>query len=176
MKHFISPVGTEDWFTYLKERSAVEIQWKYYWLKPRRAIIRGNELYFIELIGLNGVQPYAPLRVLRQFGQIQMIPLRSHMSHYGYDFGSELPQVNTILRRWKNVITIDVQEHRPFCTPEYYVWLLEDTEHRDLSEGGLPGFGDEKERRWARNLLNTDYDITPEMRKQIVPNIGEQHN
>ena len=87
MKHSISPVGTEDWFTYLKERSAVEIQWKYYWLKPRRAIIRGNELYFIELIGLNGVQPYAPLRVLRQFGQIQMIPLRSHMSHYGYDFG-----------------------------------------------------------------------------------------
>ena len=32
------------------------------------------------------------------------------------------------------------------------------------------------ERRWASNLLNTDYDITPEMRKQIVPNIGEQHN
>ena len=123
MKYFISPVGTEDWFTYLKERSSVEIQWKYYLLKPQRAIIRRNELYIIELIGLNGVQPYAPLRVLRQFGQIQMIPLRSHMSHYGYDFGSELPQVNTILRRWKNVITIDVQEHRPFGTPEYYIWL-----------------------------------------------------
>ena len=74
----------------------------YYWLKPQRAIIRGTELYFIELIGLNGVQTYAPLRVLLQFGQIQMIPLRSHMSHYGYDFGSELPQVNTILRRWQN--------------------------------------------------------------------------
>ena len=145
-------------------------------MKPRRAIIRGNELYFIELIGLNGVQPYAPLRVLRQFGQIQMIPLRSHMSHYGYDFGSELPQVNTILQRWENVITIDIQDHRPFCTPEYYVWILEDAEHRDLSEGGLPGFGDEKERRWARNLLNTDYDITLEMKKQIVPNIGEQHD
>ena len=98
------------------------------------------------------------------------------MSHYGYDFGSELPQVKTILRRWKNVITIDVQEHRPFCTLEYYVWLLEYAEHRDLREGFPPGFGDEKERIWARNLLNTDYDITPEMRKQIVPNIGEQHD
>ena len=32
------------------------------------------------------------------------------------------------------------------------------------------------ERRWASNLLNTDYDIIPEMRKQIVPNIGEQHS
>ena len=51
IKYFISHVGTEDWFIYLRERSAVEIQWRYYWLKPRRAIIRGNELYFIELIG-----------------------------------------------------------------------------------------------------------------------------
>jgi len=54
------------------------------------------------------------------------------------------------------------------------VWILEDAEHRDLSEGGLPGFGDERARRWTRNLLNYDYDITPEMREQIVPNIGDQ--
>ena len=113
-------------------------------MKPRRAIIRGNELYFIELIGLNGVKPYALLRNLRQFGHIQMIPLRSHMSHYRYDFGSEIPQVNTILQRWENVITIDVQEHRPFCTPEYYVWILEDVEHRYLSEGGLRGLAMKK--------------------------------
>ncbi|KAH0761068.1 hypothetical protein KY290_017141 [Solanum tuberosum] len=175
MKYFDSPVGTEDWFVYLRERSAINIQWKYYWLKPRRVIIRGNDLYFIELIGLNGMQPYAPLRVLRQFGQIQMIPLRSHMGQYEYDFGPEIPQVGTILRRWEKVITIEVREHKPFCTPEYYVWLLEDAEHVDLSKEGIPGFGDEKERRWARNLLNRDYEITPEMRQQIVPNIGDQH-
>ncbi|KAH0716665.1 hypothetical protein KY290_012926 [Solanum tuberosum] len=113
MKNFVSPVGTEDWFVYLRERSAINIQWKYYWLKPRRVIIR------------------------------------------------EIPQVDTILRRWEKVVTIDVREHRPFCTPEYYVWLLEDAEHVDLSEEGIPGFGDEKERRWAHNLLNRDYEITP---------------
>ncbi|KAK4736933.1 hypothetical protein R3W88_000630 [Solanum pinnatisectum] len=155
LKYFVSPVGTEDWFVYLRERSATQIQWKYYWLKPRHAIIRRNELYFIELIGLNGVQPYAPLRVLRQFQQIQMIPLRSHMSHYGYDFGPEIPQVSTILRRWERVVTIDVQEHRPFCTLEYY-------------RGGHSRLGDERERRWARNLLNNNYEITPEMKQQIV--------
>ena len=83
--------------------------------------------------------------------------------------------MNTILRRWENVISIDVQEHRPLCTPEYYVWLLEDAEHKNLSEGGFPGFGDEKESRW-RNLLNTNYEITPEMRKPIVPNIGKKYN
>ncbi|KAK4708429.1 hypothetical protein R3W88_029354 [Solanum pinnatisectum] len=70
MKYFVSPIGTKDWFMYLRECSATKIQWKYYWLKPRCVIIRGNELYFIKLIGLNGVQPYAPLRVLRQFRQI----------------------------------------------------------------------------------------------------------
>lgn len=97
------------------------------------------------------------------------------MGQYGYDFGPEIPQVGTILRRWKKVVIIDVSEHRPFCTSEYYMWLLEDTDHADLSEKGLPGFGDEKERRWARNLLNRDYEITPEMKQQIVPNIEDQH-
>lgn len=53
------------------------------------------------------------------------------------------------------------------------MWLLQDIENTYLSQGGLPGFGDEREKRWARNLLNNDYDITPEMRKQIVPDIGE---
>ncbi|KAK4733721.1 hypothetical protein R3W88_007982 [Solanum pinnatisectum] len=146
MKYFVSPVGTEDWFVYMRE----------------------------PLLGLNGVQPYTPLRVLQQFGQIQMIPLRSHISHYGYDFGPEIPQVGTILQRWERVVTIDVREHRPFCTPEYYIWLLEDAEHVDLSEEALPGFGDERERKWARNLLNNNYEITPKMRQQIVPNIGDQ--
>ncbi|KAH0748547.1 hypothetical protein KY290_027779 [Solanum tuberosum] len=94
--------GTKVWFMYLRGLSSVQIQWKYYWLRPRCVIIR---------------------------------------------------------------------EQRIFCTPEYYVWILEDAEHRDLSEGGLPGFGDERARRWARNLLNYDYDITPEMREQVVPNI-----
>ena len=42
------------------------------------------------------------------------------------------------------MITIDVQEHRPFCTPEYYVWILEDVEHRYLSEGGLRGLAMKK--------------------------------
>lgn len=105
-----------------------------------------------------------------------MTPLRSHMDHRGYDFGPEIRQVNTILRRWERVVTIDVQEHRPFCNPEYYVWLLEDAQHVDLSKEGLLSFGDEREKIWARNLLNINYDITFEMRQQIVPNIGDQHN
>ncbi|KAH0670745.1 hypothetical protein KY290_026143 [Solanum tuberosum] len=149
MLRFFPPVGTEDWFVYLIERSAYQIQWKYQWLGSRRATVREHELYFIEFIGLNGVQPYAPLQVLCQFGQVQMIPLRSHMGYYGYNFRPETPQVDTILQK--------------------------DAEHKDLSEGGLPGFGDEMERMWAHNLLNNDYDMTPKLREQIAPNIGDQY-
>ena len=108
------------------------------------------------------------------------------MTHPHFPNTQMVVKVNPILKTWWE----DIQKSRvrskwtvrqphcfePFCTHEYYVWLLEDTEHRDLSEGGLPGIGDEKERRWARNFLNTDYDITLEMKKQIVPNIGEQHD
>ena len=77
MKYFVAPVGVQNWLAFLKKLRGCHIQWKYFWLNTRHVIIRGDDRYFIELIGIKGVQPYAPLRVLRQFGQIQMIPLRS---------------------------------------------------------------------------------------------------
>lgn len=61
MKHFLAPVGTEDWFMYLRVLSGNQIQWNYQWLRPSHAMVSVHELYFIELIGLKGVQPYAPL-------------------------------------------------------------------------------------------------------------------
>ncbi|KAG5579759.1 hypothetical protein H5410_050386 [Solanum commersonii] len=45
-----------------------------------RALLRTNHIYFIELIGLEGFQPYAPLRVLQQFGITQDVPLWSNMA------------------------------------------------------------------------------------------------
>ena len=71
-------------------------------------IVRGDDRYFIKLIVLKGVQPYAPLRVLHQFGQTQMIPLRSDMEPFNYEFGIDKPQVHNILRRWERVLTIPI--------------------------------------------------------------------
>lgn len=169
MKHFIAPVGVKEWFTFLNGLSGCHIQWKYFWLRIRAAMVRNDERYFIELIGLICVQPYAPLRVLRQFGQIQMIPLHSSMNNSEYDFESGIPRVHDVLQRWEKMITIDAKEQRPFCTPEYYVWMVEYTRDRALSEEGLPGIADERARIRAHNLLSNQYNVTPEMQEQMVP-------
>ncbi|KAH0781779.1 hypothetical protein KY290_001377 [Solanum tuberosum] len=69
MVTFTAPVGFVDWQIFLTELESYRIQWKLHWLSTPHAIVRGDDRYFIELIGLKGVQPYTPLRVLRQFGK-----------------------------------------------------------------------------------------------------------
>ncbi|KAH0751890.1 hypothetical protein KY285_005038 [Solanum tuberosum] len=58
------PMGFVDYQIFLTKLDSYNIQWKLYWLSTLHATIRGDERYFIELIGLKGVQPYDPLRVL----------------------------------------------------------------------------------------------------------------
>ncbi|KAH0732924.1 hypothetical protein KY290_003771 [Solanum tuberosum] len=68
IEHFYLRSDVVDIFL---ELESGRIQWKLHWLSTPHAIVRGDDRYFIELIGLKGVQPYAPLRVLRQFGRTQ---------------------------------------------------------------------------------------------------------
>ncbi|KAG5590458.1 hypothetical protein H5410_040972 [Solanum commersonii] len=60
-------LNNEDgWRLFLTHLTGNHIQWRLPWVHGR-ALLRTNHTYFIELIGLEGFQPYAPLRVLRQF-------------------------------------------------------------------------------------------------------------
>ncbi|KAH0768988.1 hypothetical protein KY290_012969 [Solanum tuberosum] len=88
---FTAPVKFVDWQIFLIELESRRIQWKLHWLSTPHAIVRGDERYFIELIGFKGVQPYAPLRVLRQFGRTQVMPLRSDMEQFKYEFELDKP-------------------------------------------------------------------------------------
>ena len=102
----------------------------------------GDERYFFELINLKGVQPYALIRGSRQFGQVQVIPLRSDMDHNKYEFGQNDPEVHNILRRWERVITIDTGIRLSFYILEYYLWILKEAEGKELSEEGYYGLTD----------------------------------
>ncbi|KAH0781775.1 hypothetical protein KY290_001373 [Solanum tuberosum] len=78
MVTFTAHVGFVDWQIFLTELESYRIQWKLHWLSTPHAIVRGDDRYFIELIGLKGVQPYTPLRVLRQFGKTQALCTREY--------------------------------------------------------------------------------------------------
>ena len=81
LARFAAPVGFVDWQIFLTDLESHRIQWKLHWLSRPNVIVRGDDRYFIHLIGLKSVQPYVPLRVLRQFGQTQIIPLRCEWIH-----------------------------------------------------------------------------------------------
>ena len=62
-----------------------EIVWNYYWFPAKDIICMSSGMSFLVLIGLRGVQPYAPFRVMRQLARIQEIPPNNDMSRFAYD-------------------------------------------------------------------------------------------
>ncbi|KAK4731621.1 hypothetical protein R3W88_024609 [Solanum pinnatisectum] len=56
----------EEWHTFLNNLTGDAIQWKFSWIRGL-AFVRTRYFFFIKLIGLRGIQPYAPFRVMRQF-------------------------------------------------------------------------------------------------------------
>ncbi|KAH0745871.1 hypothetical protein KY285_007528 [Solanum tuberosum] len=148
---FTAHVGFVNWQIFLIEFESGCIRWKLHLLSTPHAIVRGDDRYFIELIGLKGVQSYAPLRVLHQFGRTQVIPLRSDMEQFKCEFGLDKPQVHIILRRWERVLTIPMGARQALCTHEYHIWILKEVKDRELSGEGYYGITDERENIWARN-------------------------
>ncbi|KAH0669825.1 hypothetical protein KY285_023971 [Solanum tuberosum] len=154
---------------FLIKLKSCRIQWKLYWLSTPHAIVRGDDHYFIKLIGLKCVQPYTPLQVLRQFGRTQVIPLRSDLEQFKYEFGLDKPQVHNILRRWERVLTIPMGARQALCIREYYIWILKEVKDRKLSGEGYYGLTDERENIWARNVLKIRHEVIPYRRSQLAP-------
>ncbi|KAH0678313.1 hypothetical protein KY284_019398 [Solanum tuberosum] len=172
---FNAPAGFVDWQIFLTELKRYRIQWKLHWLSTPYAIVRGDARYFIELIGLRGVQPYNPLQVLRQFGRTQVIPLRSDMERFKCEFGLDKPQIHNILQRWERVLTIPMGARHALCTCEYYIWILKEVKDRKLSGEGYYGLTDERENIWARNVLRIEHEVTPYTRSQLAPSSWNQY-
>ena len=106
--HDRAPRFTLDWCTYVsfhqerepkiyfpkgiiacEEKHSVitsdEIVWNYYWFPAKDIICMSSGISFLVLIVLRGVQPYAPLRVMRQLARVQEIPHNNDMSRFAYD-------------------------------------------------------------------------------------------
>ena len=118
---FISPIGTDDWYEYLTSCTSDKIQWKYPLFSHSPAYIRCKRSYYIELIGLKGLQPYAPVRVLQQFGRAQVIPHRANMSVSEVSFGPnfEVLRAREILHEWNNILAMDKGNEPEREIPEY---------------------------------------------------------
>ncbi|XP_027768841.1 uncharacterized protein LOC107009842 [Solanum pennellii] len=166
-KMFVSPVGTDDWYEYLTSCTSDQIQWKYPLLSHSPPYIRCKRSYYIELIGLKGLQPYAPVRVLQQFGRGQVIPLRANMSVSEVSFGPnfEVLRDREIHHEWNNILTMDIGMGPEREIPEYQVWLRED--RNSMSPEGEQGFEDIGTTIWIRPSHLGTKAVTPEMWAQM---------
>ena len=60
---------------------------------------------FIVLMGLRGVQPYMPLRVMRQLGRRQFLPPNKDMHEFMYEFHPKVPlRQSEIFKIWEGCI------------------------------------------------------------------------
>ncbi|KAH0665446.1 hypothetical protein KY285_026652 [Solanum tuberosum] len=167
IKEFVYPVGTDDWYEFLAHRTSDQIQWKYPLLPCSPAYIRCRRFYYIELIGLKGLQPYAQVRVLQQFGQAQIIPLRANMRNSEISFGPnfEVPRAKEILHEWDNILTIYIGNGPEKEIPEYQVWFQEG--RNSISSEGEQGFEDIGTTIWIRHSRLGTKIVTPEMWAQM---------
>ncbi|XP_070036669.1 uncharacterized protein [Nicotiana tomentosiformis] len=96
---------------------------------PWRAILRTLQKYFIDMIGLEGIQPYSPLWVLRQLRMIQDVPLwtRTTLFEDAYNEHIQIPRIQRLQEEWNNLVTM-LMGQSSWCTPQYYVWINEEDE------------------------------------------------
>ncbi|KAK4356107.1 hypothetical protein RND71_025078 [Anisodus tanguticus] len=169
-KRFVPLVGVNDWYEFLASRTGDQIQWKYPLLpNTKKAYVKCKRLYYIELIGLKGLQPYSPLRILRQFGQAQIIPLQANMRVSEVQFGPNfiIPRARQVLDEWIDIDTMDIGDSQAGGTPEYHAWLRGDRGSTGHSPEGEQGFEDIGITIWVRNFRLRDTVVTPEMWYQM---------
>ncbi|KAG5572252.1 hypothetical protein H5410_062018, partial [Solanum commersonii] len=105
-----APNNEVGWRIFLTHLTGNHIQWRLPWVHGR-ALLRTNQAYFIELIGLEGFQPYAPLRVLRQFGITQGVPLWSNMTLIEVNYEGRVPikRIAALVQEWCGILDSDME-------------------------------------------------------------------
>lgn len=119
--------GQVFWFQQFGGLRDEDIQWSLPDLRLKVHIMKGRELPFLILAGTRGSRPYAPLRVLRQFGIRQGTPQTGDMAKYITENGDGEPMFKwRIIREWKSKkFGGDYVENRfqPEVSDTYKEWL-----------------------------------------------------
>ncbi|PHU23054.1 hypothetical protein BC332_08161 [Capsicum chinense] len=93
------------------------------------------------------------------------------MRQFKVNFGPlfEIPREMELLRKWGNLMKIDVLNEQDYCNPEYYVWLSADIGEVGFSrQGQAIGYEDLEETKWAHSILINHFVIPPEMWEQVI--------
>ena len=82
-------------------------------------------------MGIRGVQPYVPLRVLRQLGRHQIIPITENMTEFVFEVRPEIPLPEDLAQQiWEGchimgIETMVIEREKGEVHPDYREWFEE---------------------------------------------------
>ena len=91
MKGYKCPEGVSAWDKCFRSLIADKVTWNLPWFPWRQVIHRSTSRLFLLLMGIRGIQPYVPLRVQRQLGRRQIIPVTKDMIRFMFEVRPEIP-------------------------------------------------------------------------------------
>ncbi|XP_049343488.1 uncharacterized protein LOC125807795 [Solanum verrucosum] len=119
----------ERWAQIFSKLREENIQWMFDRFISKDAIVRGDRQLVLPLPGIRGIRPYAPIRVLRQFGRRQTTPPEAYYRIYVFDIGDDrVPEASEMLREWKRAVrmnkdTIAIDRFNAGYDETYKAWL-----------------------------------------------------
>jgi len=76
---FAQPGSAVSWVRFFSNLTDEKVHWMFEWFPSSEFIIMSKETTYLVLIGLRGIYPYAPIRVMRQAEKKQVIPRVSNI-------------------------------------------------------------------------------------------------
>ncbi|XP_060173399.1 uncharacterized protein LOC132604086 [Lycium barbarum] len=129
VKDYKQPDGVEAWIGEFRSLTSDKITWNFPWFPWREVIYTSTHRPFLLLMGIRGVQSYVPLRVLRQLGRRQIIPVVEDMTNFVFEVRPEIPlPEGLVVEIWNGcrVMTFDTmvtERHSGEVHPGYPIWL-----------------------------------------------------
>ncbi|XP_075081554.1 uncharacterized protein LOC142166366 [Nicotiana tabacum] len=134
---FAQPEDAKVWVVLFDNLTEGQVQWMFEWFPTEEFISRSRDAPFLILIGLRGIYPYVPLRVMRQAGRKHVIPRVDKMSDFRVDDSPYKCQAQH-MRHDKIVMgrdTIEPDRYHAGCAPYYSGWLEDN--HDGLGQLGF---------------------------------------
>ncbi|KAH0712594.1 hypothetical protein KY289_008553 [Solanum tuberosum] len=96
------------WAKIFSELRKEDIQWMFDRFISKDVIVRGYRQLMLPLPGILGIRPYAPIRVLRQFGRRQTTPPNAYYRIYVFDIGDDrVLEASEMLKEWKKALRMN---------------------------------------------------------------------
>jgi len=173
------PEGFEDWVSYLRAVIVVQIDWTLGWLPVEEIVYMPATGPYFLLMGLQGIQPYVPYRVMRQLGRCQVVHPDEDLSIYAVEVSNDGQfHEKTVRYIWSecqylpsNTRVCDLS--RGEVSPAYLTWyrkksIARDKLERPTKRPHLQDFAESSQEQWGWLAKEENYRAeTGKLKQQI---------